>query len=245
MKKVILTLAAVLTVVGAQAASKGFNKKNIYLGGSVGYTSTSVKADVIDDNTSQVSQVSNDGSSFKLIVDFGYDLDKKNSIGAQVGYFTGLALMGSMDVNNLNEFILAAAGGYSDMQKGQQDLDISGFRFAPYIRHNLISNKVFDIFIEGAFGYESIKATQKGTNGQGQVRDAGNKIALVEIVGRPGILFKLDKNFSFLTKFGSIGWQHMKTSAINGNTNAAGNEASRFGLSASSGSLLMGIQYHF
>ena len=242
MKKVILTLAAALIVVGAQAGS-GFNKKKVYVGGSVGYTSTSVKSQQVDQNTGQVQQVSTDGSSAKLILDFGYDLDKVNSIGVQVGVLTGLAMMGSLDVNNFTELILGGVGAYSDMTKGTSD--VSGIRFAPYIRHNLISKKGFDIFIEGVLGYEQLKTKQSGDDGTGQIIDSGMKVTLFELVGRPGLLYKIDKNFGILIKFGSVGYQSMKSTQFVGNNNLDGPEATRFGFSASTSGLAIGVQYHF
>ena len=93
----------VASAVNVQAASKskGFNKKNVFVGGSVGFTSTTV---------SYPGGGSEDGSSLKLIFDLGYDLDKTNSVGAQIGVFTGLASLGSLDVVNLSSLVWAAGG---------------------------------------------------------------------------------------------------------------------------------------
>ena len=235
MKKVILTLAAVLTVVGAQAASKGFNKKNIFIGGTAGFTSTSVKQP-----DGQGGTASTDASSFKLIADFGYDLDKKNSIGLQIGYLSGLASLGSFDNVYLSDLLWAVGGTAADQQKGNADL--SGFRIAPFVRHTLVSNKTFDLFVDAVLGFEVAKQKVSADDGTGAIVDQGNSANLFELVIRPGFAFKLSKELKFVTRFGSAGYQSMKTKVFQGNQSADGPETSRFGFSASSGTLFFGFE---
>lgn len=248
MKKVFFVFAALLLMaaaIPANAAKKGgFDKKNIYVGGAVGYTKTSVTQNADADGQALPAPVTTDGSSIKLVVDFGYDLNKKNSLGAQVGYFSGLASMGSLDPLNFNEFLLAVGGAYADMTKG--DNDVTGLRFAPFIRHILLSNKTFDIFVDGVIGIESLSIDMDQTDNNGAVTKIGQKYNLLEIVGRPGIALKLDKNFRIVTRFGSLGYQRLTSSMHVGNTKQDGTvEASRFGFSAASSGLLIGVEYHF
>ena len=247
MKKVFFVFAALLlmaSAIPAQAKKGGFNKKNIYVGGAIGYTKTSVTQNADADGNALPAPVTTDGSSIKLVVDLGYDLDKKNSVGAQLGYFSGLASMGSLDPLNFNEFLLAAGGAYADMTKG--DNDVTGLRFAPFIRHILLSNKTFDIFVDAVLGIESLSIDMDQTDNNGAVTKIGQKYNLLEIVGRPGIALKLDKNFKVVTRLGSLGYQRLTSSMHVGNTKMDGAvEASRFGFSAASSGLLIGVEYHF
>ncbi|MBO4427208.1 MAG: hypothetical protein J5771_01820 [Bacteroidales bacterium] len=249
MKKVFLAIAAMLLVASAfsaQAAKKGgFDKKNIYVGGTVGYTSTSVKMTADPDTYQAIDPAQTvEGSSLKLIVDFGYDLDKTNSVGCQLGYFTGLAAMGSLDPVNMNEFLLAYQGIQQDLQKG--DSDVTGLRFAPYIRHNFISNKTFDLFVDAVLGIESVKQDVSRDDGTGNIVKQGQKYSLFELVARPGIALKLDKNFRLVTRFGSLGYQSIKSQIYQGNTKFDGaEEYSRFGFSVASSGLAIGFEYHF
>ena len=253
MKKVFLALAATLFAAAAFSpaafAKGGFDKKNVYVGGTVGYTSTSVKQTAAEDPaTGQLQRIDPaqtvEGSSLKLVLDFGYDLNKTNSVGVQLGYFTGLAAMGSLDPVNYNEFLLAYQGMQQDMQKG--DSDIVGLRFAPYIRHNLFSNKTFDLFVDAVLGIESVKQEVSADDGTGTIVKQGEKYSLFELVARPGIALKLDKNFRLVTRFGSLGYQSIKTQMYQGNTKFDGaQEVSRFGFSAATSGLAVGFEYHF
>ena len=241
MKKVLFAIAALLTVAStfsAQAASKGFSKKNIYLGGSAGFTSTSVK---VPDGVGGTG--STDASSFKIIADLGYDLDKKNSIGLQVGYLSGLASMGSFDNVNISDLLWSVAGIAADQRKGNNN--ISGLRIAPFVRHTLVSNKTFDLFVDAVIGFETFKTKTSGDDGNGAIVDQGTKANLFELVIRPGFSFKITKDIKFVTRFGSAGYQSIKSKTFVGNQNNDGPEISRFGFSASSGSLLFGFEYHF
>ena len=249
MKKVFLAIAAMLFVASAfsaNAASKGgFDKKKVYIGGTVGYTSTSVKQTADPDTFQKLDpEITTEGSSLKLVVDFGYDLDKVNSVGVQLGYFTGLAAMGSLDPVNFSEFLLAYQGMQQDMQKG--DSDVVGLRFAPFIRHNLISNKTFDVFVDAVLGIESVKQEISADDGTGAVVKQGQKYSLFELVARPGIAFKVEKNFRLVARFGSLGYQSIKSQLYQGNTKFDGaEEITRFGFSGATSGLAFGIEYHF
>lgn len=237
MKKALFAIAAIMmvfSVIGAQAASKskGFDKKKVYVGGTVGFTSTS---------QSSPGGTSTDGSSFKLIVDAGYDLDKTNSAGVQVGFFTGLASMGSFDIVDISGLAKTLLGGAADLQ-----LDgTSGFRIAPYVRHNLISNKTFDVFVEGILGFESVKTTTSVDDGEGNIVEQGRKATVFELLARPGFALKLTKDFKLTARMGAAGYQSVSTSAISGNNSNDGPKISRFGIDVATSNLLFGVEYHF
>lgn len=234
MKKAFFALAAVLmmvSVVNVQAASKskGFDKKNVYVGGSVGFTSTTV---------SYPGGGSEDGSSLKLIFDLGYDLNKTNSVGAQIGVFTGLASLGSLDVVNLSSLVWAAGGAAMDLSTD----DTFGFHFAPYIRHNLISNNTFDVFVEGVLGFDSVKST---TGDPDTGDDMTTKATVFELIARPGVAMKLGKDFKLTTRFGAAGYQSLSSKRGTGGAYVDGPTVSRFGVDVSSANLIFGLEYHF
>jgi len=237
MKKAFLAIASLLmvfTAFNAEAASKskGFNKSKVYVGGTVGFTSTSV---------SNPDGTSTSGSSLKLVADLGYDLDKVNSVGVQVGFLTGIASMGAFDFVNYSELGKAALGTYAD-----QGLDdTSGFIVAPYVRHTLLSNKLFDIFVDGVLGFGSLKTSVETTDVDGNVSENGNKATLFQLVARPGVAFKVSKELKVVTRIGSVGYQSISTSQFAGNASADGPKTSHFGIDAGTGSLLFGFEYHF
>lgn len=236
MKKAFFALAAILMVSAIsapQAASKsksqGFDKKNVYVGGSVGFTSTTY---------STPGGASEDGSSFKLIFDLGYDLNKANSAGVQIGVFTGLASFGSLDVVNLSSIVWTAAGAAMDLGTD----DTFGFRLAPYIRHNLISNKTFDFFVEGVLGFDSLKSTTTDVDSGAKTT---TKATLFELIARPGIAIKLSNDFKLTTRLGAAGYQTLSSKMGDGTVYNDGPKVSRFGIDASTANLVFGVEYHF
>lgn len=241
MKKTLFAVTIVMMVVSAfsaQAAPKskkssGFDMSNVYAGGSVGFTSTSMSQPGGGGST--------DGSSFKLMFDLGYDLNKVNSAGAEIGFFTGLASFGSADIVDISSLIKTAAGAAADLGLN----DVTGFRFAPYIRHNIVSNKTFDVFVEGVLGFETAKTTVAVDDGMGNVVNQGEKATIIELIGRPGVAMKVAKNFKLISRIGAVGYQSVSTSQYQGNNSADGPKITRFGIDASTANMIFGIEYHF
>lgn len=239
MKKVFLTLALVaMSVVCVSAATKkaGFDKKNVYVGGLAGFTSSSL----------ETGGNSQDGSSFKALIDFGYDLDKTNSVGVQFGVMTGAASMGSLDLMDYKSLFSFAAGAYADISYGESD--IFGVRFAPYVRHNLLSNKVYDIFVDGVLGIETLSMSNNVVDEDtGNTLKQGTKANGFELVVRPGIALKMTKALKFVTRFGSLGYQSYTYKQFVGSQSSSANnpKLSRFGFDLSSSSLMLGVEYHF
>lgn len=231
MKKILFVLAALVTV-SVSLNAQSFDKSKISVGGTLGFTSTSEKT---PDGTST------SGSSFKLIADLGYDFNAKNSFGVQVGVLSGLASFGSFDNVSYVEAVKALVGTAADMSLD----DTFGFTFSPYIRHTLISNKTFDIFVEGVLGFSNMKTTVSADDGTGTVVEQGTKAILFELVARPGIAFKISKDLKLVSRFGAAGFQSISTKAFQGNVTADGPKITRFGLDAGSANLTFGVEYHF
>jgi len=232
-KKLLLTVFAVLAVVSVFNADAAGKKKNpidtkkVFVGGTVGFSSTSVSS---PDGTSENS------TSFRLGVDLGYELNKKNSVGVQLGFLTGPAAMGSFDLVNTGEMAKAVIG-----MLGDSALDnTTGFMITPFARHKFFSNKNFDLFVEGIVGFGSLKSTvQTGT------ASTGRKTTILQVIVRPGVSFKVSKEFSLVARFGAAGYQSVGNSNFNGNTYTKGATTSHFGISAGTGTLLFGAEYHF
>ena len=231
MKKILFVLAALLTV-SVTLNAQSFDKKNIYVGGTVGFASTS---------QSDPDGTSTDGTSFKIIADLGYDLNKKNSFGVQVGILSGIASFGSFDNVSYVEAIKALVGAFADLNLN----DTFGFTFAPYIRHTLISNKTFDIFVDGVLGFSNMKTSVNADDGTGTVVEQGTKATIFELVARPGIAFKITKDLKLVSRFGAAGFESVSTKAFQGNNTADGPKITRFGLDAGTANLTFGVEYHF
>ncbi len=231
MKKILFVLAALVTV-SVTLNAQSFDKKKIYVGGTVGFTSTS---------QSNPDGTSTDGTSFKVIADLGYDFNAKNSFGVQVGVLSGLASFGSFDTVNYSEALKAAAGAIADMNLN----DTFGFTFAPYVRHTLMTNKTFDVFVEGVLSFASMKSSVNADDGTGTIVEQGTKATLFELIARPGISFKISKDLKIVSRFGAAGFQSISTKAFQGNNTADGPKITRFGLDASTANLIFGVEYHF
>ncbi len=233
LKKSLLTVCAFLAVISvfdAQAAGKKKNNidtKKVFVGGSVGFSSTTV---------STPAGTSSNSSSFKLAVDLGYELSKKDAVGVQVGFLTGPAAMGSFDLINTGELMKAVVGIAGDNALE----NTSGFMVSPFVRHTLVSNKTFDLFVDGVIGYGSLKSTIQANN-----TTSGQKTAIFQAIVRPGIAFKVSKEFRLVARFGAAGYQSIANSDYNGNTYTKGSTTSHFGISAGTGTLLFGAEYHF
>lgn len=233
MKKSIIALAiasvALIALPAQGAGKKGADKSKFYVGGSVGFTSTTMSQ-----NGNSV-----DGSSFKIMPSIGYDLKKDISVGVQLGFLTGTASFGSFD--NVDYLGLASSlvGALGDLYID----DVSGFRFAPYVRYTLIGGKTFNVFVDGVLAFESIKGSADQDNDPST--DDGSKASIFELVVRPGVSLNINKNFKFVTHFGTLGYQSVSLSDYVDNNSVDGPKISRFGFEGNSGTLTLGIEYHF
>lgn len=123
---------------------------------------------------------------------------------------------------NFNEkWALGAELDYShNYEKG---MTTNSVIVAPYIRWSYCENDAVRLFLDGTAAIGFVKVKDGNTTKTGQ-------IGL-----RPGIAFKLNDHFSFVAKYGFLGYRrnHLKTSGDS------------FGLNLSSEDLSIGFHYEF
>ena len=157
MKKKLFVLFALLACITTANAQ-------IYVGGSFGFTSTTIDSGGSDES----------GSSFKIIPDVGYQIDDKLSVGVQVGYSHGMASFGSISVTDIKSLISTMAGAYIDINN--EDMKLNGFTISPYVRYVALDFGKANLFVEGYIGYNSI--TTDSTPKVGSSGSGGNKATL-------------------------------------------------------------------
>ena len=210
MKKKFLAIVALFTCITLSMNAQ------VYVGGSLGFTSSKQSAGGHDE----------DGSSFKFMPEIGYQLDPTLSIGVQVGYSHGYAAFGSLTVTDFKAAMNTAISTYVDIS--EDNTKLNSFTFAPYVRYNVLDFGKANLFIEGSVGYTNIKSEGKNDT----------KIDALEIALRPGISFQLSDRISALAKLGSFGYMEAKEKESD-------MKITRFGLDADTYNLMLGINFLF
>ena len=219
MKKKIIALVALLACVTMGASAQ------VYVGGSLGFTSTKYEAGGQD----------KDGTSYKILPEIGYQLDEDLSIGLQIGYSHGYASFGSLTVTDIKAAMNTVTSAYADMN--EDDFKLNSFTFAPYMRYNVMKFGAVKLFLEGSVGYTNIKSDDTpNTNG----RKTGNesKLDLLEIAIRPGVSFQVNEKINLLAKIGSLGYMQAKEKESDA-------KITRFGLDCDSYNILLGMTFNF
>ena len=104
-----------------------------------------------------------------------------------------------------------------------QDIYVGGsFNVAPYIRWSYYQNDAVRLFLDGAAAIGFVKVKDGDTSKAGQIGF------------RPGIAVKLNDHFSFIAKYGFLGYRR--------NVNTPGDS---FGLKLTSEDLSIGFHYAF
>lgn len=123
---------------------------------------------------------------------------------------------------NFNEkWALGAELGYK--HNYAQGVTISTYSFAPYVRWSYYENDIVRLFLDGTAGIGAVK-----------VKD-GDTTKAAQIGLRPGLAIKLNDHFSFVAKYGFLGYRR----------NVEGFRADEFGLELSSEDLSIGFHYAF
>ena len=218
MKKKIVALVALLACFTMGASAQ------VYVGGSLGFTSSKLSSGGHDQ----------DGTSFKILPEFGYQLDQDISIGVQIGYSHGYAAFGSLTVTDFKAAMNTAVSTSMDIY--EDDYKLNSFTFAPYVRYTFARFGKVNLFFEGSVGYSNVKADDTP-----KVQNAGGgeqKIDVIELALRPGVSFQLSDNISLLAKLGSLGYMQAKEKESD-------MKITRFGLDMDSYNLLFGLNFHF
>lgn len=216
MKKKIIALVALLACVTMGASAQ------VYVGGSLGFTSSKIDQGGHDQ----------DGSSYKIIPEIGYQLDDDLAVGLQIGYAHGYASFGSLNVTDVKALMNTVVSTYADIN--EDDMKLNSFTIAPYLRYNVLKFDRVKFFIEGGVGYTSIKTDQ--TPAQAGGNEA--KLNLLEISFRPGVSIDLSSNISLMAKIGSLGYMEAKEKESD-------QKLTRFGLDIDTYNLLFGLNFKF
>ena len=215
-KKMLLLAMLALSTLGVNA--------QYFVGGSFGFTSSKLSNGGADQ----------DGSSYQILPEFGYQLDEKLSVGIQVGYAHGYAAFGSLSTTDFLNTATNFISMYTDIS--EDDMKLNSFSFAPFARYNVLELGPANVFIEGSVRYSSI--TTDGTPRIGGRGGGDMKFNAFEVNVRPGISVKLGENLSVLAKVGTLGFLSAKEKESD-------MKITRYGLSADSYNLLLGVNYHF
>lgn len=236
MKKALLVLVAVLACVTTANAQ-------FYVGGSLGFTSTKVEGE--------------SGTSYKIIPDFGYQLNDKMSVGIQVGYSHGIAAFGSLTVTDIKQAMSNVISGFADMN--DDGMKLNSFTVSPYFRYNLVEFGKAHLFVEAYVGYSSISANTSAfasMAGDFDFSDYDNDdyyyddddfdygdsdkttLNAFEVGVRPGIAIQLSDKLDIVCKMGALGY-------ISAKEKESDVTISRFGLDFDTYNLLMGVNFRF
>lgn len=151
------------------------------------------------------------GGSFAITHDG--DLDATNfTLAPEIGY----------KLNDTWHFGLEIGYTHAEKSKKGEDWDVNAFHFAPYARWNYFDKGMLRLFLEGGLGVSTYK-----------VEDHDNHNGF-EIGIKPGLALDVTNHFSFITKFGFLGYRDEYKYA---------NSVS--GISASSEDLSIGFVYSF
>ena len=226
MKKNLLMLFFALCAMTANA--------QFYVGGPFGYTNTTIKATVNEDEESMTTKLS--GSSYKIMREVGYKLDDNWSFGVSFGYAHGYSAMGAFDVNDVKGMSNALVGSVSDVLSEMPNgaIKLNTFCVAPYARYTFLRSGKMELFLEGSLGYSSVKVD--GT--LGDIVDP--TVKLYEVLVRPGIALNITKHIQAVAKVGSLGYQHAKL-----DMGMIKPTLDRFGFDFDSNNILLGFNYHF
>lgn len=240
----ILAVVALTMLVAAPlyAQKKGSSSKKpapkakdskMYVGGSVAMTLSSLK--LSSSNTYS-------GASFSIMPEFGFNINKKLSVGGSVGFSKGLASFDSFDIADVAGLVNGLASTVTDISSDPEFFSdsstITGFRFAPYARYTIIAGKILDIFVDGTMSLNAITLTERSTDEDtGKTSTSTDKFTVLEFAARPGFRVKLSDQISFVGHVGALGLSTLKQSDSD-------RSLTRFGLDVSSSNILFGFQFN-
>lgn len=255
MKKIFVLLASALIVAApAFAAPKKAapaKENGIFVGGTLGFTFSNVGNGGNNQN----------GVSFSLAADGGYQINSRFGVGAQLGYSHGGAMLGGFDISDIKSLAATGIGTYMDVA----DNSINALTFAPYARINLLVGKVVDLFIEPGLSFSlaflkggagaPLPNIGGGGGGDDDDEDDGGALPIggdgdetnvffgMGLMARPGVMFKIDNHIRLYAKLGGAGFQLGTMSTVG--SNAAPSVLTRFGFDVTTANLLVGVQFKF
>ncbi|HBJ77342.1 MAG TPA: hypothetical protein DDY68_06200 [Porphyromonadaceae bacterium] len=226
MKKVILALVAVAMVATASA-----QEKKMWIGGTLGIGMAQNKSMGV------VGGKENKLDKFNMVIapEFGYRLNEKWAVGAQLIYGLG-----------------SYKGDALKFQKGVEGdkLNTYSLGIAPFVRWNLVSlaNGKFTFFFDGSLYYKHNKKAMEGVyDGIVAFLDGIDPIHTNEWgVGiRPGFMFSPTPSFSLIAKIGFLGFKSENICNKEAHAYSYDSNSSWWGLDFSTENLAIGALFNF
>lgn len=240
MKKIFLTLFLAFGCISMTNAQ-------IYVGGTFGFSYSKLS---LGEGSKQ------SGSSFKILPEVGYKINKYFAVGANTGYIKGYAALGSFDPSDFKAFANTIISTVTDITSDDMlGLNLSAFHIAPYVRFSFFESDRFEIFVDGVFGLNFITGKMSGDLGGsfgGSYYDdyddyydyddydepESTKMTAFEISLKPGVAFSLNDHLKLIAKVGTFGYQFLKVRDSDITLN-------RFGLDIDGNNILFGMIYSF
>lgn len=238
MKKVVLFAVSAFAAFAMSA--------QVYLGGSLGFSSSSLK---FDGGTDKLS-----GSSFQIRPEVGYKIDDRMAIGLELGYTQGVPTFGNLSYADFKGAAASVIGAATDIMGGEnfgkesgRSVKISGLAVAPYFRYNFVTNKYFDLFAELRIGYTAAKAKVSVYDHETQEKlgDQNLKANIFEVGIRPGIAVKVTNKINLTAKLGNLGYQNATLNLDELGFGAPKPKLNRFGLNLDANNIIFGLSYNF
>ena len=215
MKKSLLAMLLAVALVAPVFAAE----KNMWVGGSLGYSNVSAKA---APDTGDA-----DGSEFTIAPEFGYSINEKWDIGLDISYTkTKNRILTTDDINKL----IPAVNESSDS-------DTIGI--APFARYHIAKVAGIDVMLKGSLFYNTSTINNLWSEDV-KVNSYGIAIA-------PVVSYSINDTWSIgaTLNFLELGFAQYSSSDLK---NSAGDEysCSKFGFNLNDGSLIsIGFSYHF
>jgi len=217
MKKIFMTLAAVAVAATMNA--------QLYVGGTLGFTSTNNKTECTVNGVTQSTELTT--TNFDFGPEVGYKLNDKMAVG------------------------LALTFGYTSQEtaKNPDTKDkTTNFAIKPYFRYTFVQFGKVGLFADGQIGIETGKTTREvNTNGattSTDIKTSGFSIAIV-----PGVSYQASDKISVVAKLGNgLGFWNTKTTTptnLGGQTVDIDRTANTFGLNLNSLNLAVSLYYNF
>lgn len=217
MKKIFMTLAAVAVAATMNA--------QLYVGGTLGFTSTTNKTEGTFNGVTQSNELTT--TNFDFGPEVGYKLNDKMAVG------------------------LALTVGFANQETGKNPdtkRKTTNFAIKPYFRYTFVQFGKVGLFADGQIGIESGKISNEvnnnGTTTTTDVKTSGFSIAIV-----PGVSYQASDKISVVAKLGNgLGFWNTKTTTptpMGAQTIDVDNTTNTFGLNLNSLNLAVSLYYNF
>lgn len=183
------------------------NPGKVWLGGSVGI-STSKTGD------------SESTTSYKIIPEIGYVVSENWGVGIKIGY-------------GHNQNVGWVSGSYDGTP--YQTFAKDAFFVNPFVRYSFLKGDIGGLFIDTGIGYTYLK-DDYAEYSNSSWEFINRTINIFEVGFRPGVSLNISDKVALTSKFGFLGYQHIKY----GNT-----KTNSFGFDLNMENILLGMNFVF